>query len=221
MNSLPPNARLRYGAYLPHLSADDGIYAVTFRLADSLPQAVLKAWIEERHEIIQAESRIEKGLSATQSKQLQKLFSERIERYLDAGAGECWMNQPVIADLVENALKYFNGSRYELLAWCVMPNHVHVVVQSFLDYELSSILHSWKSYSAHQANKLLSRTGEFWQPEPYDHLIRDEEDLEHSIEYVLSNPAAAGLTNWRWVGVADNIASILTRGSGVPPELTP
>ncbi len=98
-----------------------------------------------------------------------------------------------------------------------MPNHVHVIVQPYPDFDLSDIEHSWKSYTAHKANKLLRRSGEFWQPEPYDHLIRDEEDLERSIEYILSNPKAAGLQNWRWVGISNNIAEILNRDPGVPP----
>ena len=218
MNSLPPNAKLRYGAYLPHLTSENGIYAVTFRLADSLPQSVLQVWVQERESFVELAQRSDRGLSMDESKQLQRLFSERIESYLDSGIGQCWMNKPEIADLVENAIKFFHGSRYELMAWCVMPNHVHVVVHPTSGFELSDITHSWKSYTAHQANKLLNRTGVFWQPEPYDHLIRDEDDLEHSVEYVLANPAAAGLGNWRWVGVTDNIASILTRGSGVSPD---
>lgn len=127
------------------------------------------------------------------------------------------MKNPAIADLVESALKHFDQGRYELLCWCVMPNHVHVVVQPHPALELGDIEHSWKSYTAHQANKLLRRSGVFWQPEPYDHLIRDEEDLEHSIEYILAHPKAAGLLDWRWVGISSNIAEILNRGSGVPP----
>ncbi len=218
---LPPGAKLRYGAYLPHLTCDDGIYAVNFRLADSLPQSVVVAWKRERDEIIAKATAQGKDLSKAEDERLKRLFSKRVESYLDAGAGECWMKNPEIADLVEKALKHFDQQRYELLCWCVMPNHVHVIVQPYPAFELSDIEHSWKSYTAHQANKLLRRSGEFWQPEPYDHLIRDEEDLEHSIEYVLANPKAAGLHNWRWVGISAKIAEFLNRGTGVSPVNTP
>ncbi len=214
---LPPSAKLRYGGYLPHLTCDDGIYAVNFRLADSLPQSVVVAWKQERAELIAKATAQGKELSREVDQRLKHLFSERIENYLDAGVGECWMKNPEIADLVETALKHFDKERYELLCWCVMPNHVHVIVQPYAVYKLSDIEHSWKSYTAHEANKLLKRSGEFWQPEPYDHLIRDEEDLEHSIEYILANPRSASLHNWRWVGISPNIAEILDRGSGVPP----
>ncbi len=214
---VPPDAKMRYGAYLPHLTCSNGIYAVTFRLADSLPQSVVVAWRRERDEIIAKAIAEGKALSKAEDDRLKQIFSERIESYLDAGAGECWMKDPVIADLVENALKYFDQQRYNLFGWCVMPNHVHVVVQPYPAYELSDIEHSWKSYTAHEANKRLRRSGVFWQPEPYDHLIRDEEDLNHAIEYILANPKASGLYNWRWVGISQNISEILNRGTGVPP----
>ncbi len=80
-----------------------------------------------------------------------------------------------------------------------MPNHVHVVVQPMFGHELSEILHSWKSFSAHEANRVVNRDGEFWQKESYDHIIRDEDDLVRTIRYVRENPIKIGLENWRWV----------------------
>lgn len=81
-----------------------------------------------------------------------------------------------------------------------MPNHVHAVLQTLPGQELSKILHSWKSFTAKMARTLLGGKGEFWQKESYDHLVRDAQDLEHCIRYVLNNPAAAGLRDWPWVG---------------------
>ena len=81
-----------------------------------------------------------------------------------------------------------------------MPNHVHTVVQPLAGYELARIVHSWRSFTAKQANRLVGATGPFWQPEAYDHLIRDEDDFQHHVEYVLTNPARAGLKKWKWVG---------------------
>jgi REP element-mobilizing transposase RayT len=111
---------------------------------------------------------------------------------------------------VEGALKFFDRQRYELFCWCVMPNHVHALVQPIGSHQLSDIEHSWKSYTAHRANELLGRSGEFWQEECYDHLIRDDEDLSHAVDYILANPKAAGLENWRWVGLREDLASLIT-----------
>jgi REP element-mobilizing transposase RayT len=192
--------RIRHGAYLPHWTRDGAIYAVTFRLADSLPNAVLEFWRFERRDIVKTARQAGRPLTRTEERRLDRLFSERVEKHLDAGAGQCWMLRDDVAGVVAGALRYFDGARYRLFAWCVMPNHVHAVVQPITGYELAEILHSWKSFTSKEANPLIERTGHFWQPEPYDHLIRDEVDFQHQIEYVLTNPVRAGLKNWRWVG---------------------
>lgn len=214
---------IRQGAYLPHWTRDGGFYAVAFRLHDSLPAHVVAEWKAEHQRLLN-----KRTSSVADEKQLQELFSNRVERHLDAGCGACWMRMPAIADIVADALTYFDGvkdlrrgtgcqpveSRYRLLAWCVMPNHVHVVLRPNPGHELKHILHSWRSFTANEANKLLCPTGASWQPEYYDHLIRDEDDLFHAIEYALNNPLAAGLRDWRWVGCADDIVAILDNESG-------
>ena len=101
------------------------------------------------------------------------------------------------------ALKFFDGERYELRAWVVMPNHVHVVVWPMPPNTLSEILHSWKSFTAHEINKLLpGKVVPFWQRESYDHLIRDDDDLRRCCQYTLMNPVNAGLCAeghlWPW-----------------------
>jgi len=131
---------------------------------------------------------------------LDYLYSEKIEHYLDSGVGSCYMKDNRVAKVVADALMHFESERYDLAAWCVMPNHVHVVLHPILDHKLEDILHSWKSYTAKEANRILGRTGSFWQTEPYDHLIRNKADFLHAVRYVLENPAAAGLRNWKWVG---------------------
>ncbi len=135
-----------------------------------------------------------------EERRLDKLFSSRVEKYLDAGAGKCWMRREDVAEVVAGALRHFHGARYQLFAWCVMPNHVHTVAQPLTGCELADIVHSWKSFTAKEANRLIGRAGQFWQAEPYDHLIRDEDDFQCQVEYVLTNPARAGLKNWKWVG---------------------
>ncbi len=190
----------RKGAYLPHWLQDGAAYSVTFRLADSLPEEVVESFIREREEIVRRAAAAGRSLTVDESKRLETLYSERVEAYLDAGHGACYMNDPRIAELVQSALLFFDGQRYDLVAWAVMPNHVHAVFVPRAKFDLAQILHSWKSYTSNQANGLLNRQGSFWQPEYFDHLIRDAADFERSVRYVLDNPKRAGLTNWRWVG---------------------
>jgi len=107
------------------------------------------------------------------------------------------MSDARIAELVANAITHFDEDRYLLFAWCVMPNHVHVVFEAH--EAIDQILHSWKSYTSKAANKVLSRDGEFWQQEYFDRTIRGTEDFSRTITYVLENPSRAGLQNWPWV----------------------
>ncbi|HEX8913783.1 MAG TPA: helicase C-terminal domain-containing protein [Humisphaera sp.] len=199
--------RIRDGAYLPHWTKEGAIYAVNFRLADSMPREVLEAWKRERNDIVDRAKQQGRPLSSSESDRLDVLHSEKVERFLDAGHGACWMNDPRIASLVADALQHFDGERYRLLGWCVMPNHVHAVVQPLTGHELEAIAHAWKSFTAHEANKLLGRTGAFWMAEVYDHLVRDDDDLRHALEYTWRNPDEAGLVNWAWRGCNAELVS--------------
>ena len=191
---------IRHGAYLPHWTlTSGGMYAVTYRLADSLPREVLERLVRERDALMAEAQRNPDGLTDDERQRLAHLHSERIEAYLDTGSGACWLRHPEIADLVAENLHHFGGERYQLHAWCVMPNHVHVLVEPLGIHRLSTIVQSWKSFTAKAANKRLGRSGDFWQPEYYDHMIRDEADYAHAVWYIEQNPAKAGLTNWPWV----------------------
>ncbi|MBL8885063.1 MAG: transposase [Phycisphaerales bacterium] len=138
-------------------------------------------------------------LTTFEEKRLDDLHSERIENWLDQGHGSCALRQPGIAEMVANALRFFDGDRYELHAWCIMPNHVHAVLKSSPAHDISKILLSWKGFTGDQYRKSTSTRGEFWQKESYDHIVRDKEDLANQIRYVLNNPKKAGLVDWPWV----------------------
>jgi REP element-mobilizing transposase RayT len=129
-------------------------------------------------------------------------ISRRIAQYEDAGHGACWLRDERIAALVEQALLHFDGKRYQLLAWCIMPNHVHALVETCEGWPLASVLHSWKSYTAHLANQALQQTGEFWFREYHDRFIRDEAHFNNALSYIEGNPVVAGLAgskdDWRW-----------------------
>jgi REP element-mobilizing transposase RayT len=155
--------------------------------------------LSAREAIVQNAAQQQRDLTDVEQRELAHLHSEKIDRLLDAGTGECVLKRPEIASLVADALEHFNDDRYRLLTWNIMPNHVHAVVQPGAEYDLPSILHSWKRHTARQANLLLGRTGaEFWQAEYYDHLMRGDDDLRHAVEYAWANSDAAGLTNWSW-----------------------
>ncbi|HZO99007.1 MAG TPA: type ISP restriction/modification enzyme, partial [Terriglobia bacterium] len=204
--------RIRYGAYLPHWTHEGATYAVCFRLADSLPESVVETWRFERNDIVKTAKQMNRPLSAHEQERLDQLFSERVEKFLDEARGECWMQRDEVAAVVAGALRHFDSQRYRLVAWCVMPNHVHAVLQPLPGYDLAGIIHSWKSFSSKEANRVLGRSGEFWQPEYYDHLIRDEQDFVRQVEYVLTNPQRAGLENWKWVGSGTGVSPVGSHG---------
>ena len=188
----PEGVKRREGANLPHWTQEGAIYSVTFRLADSVPAKVAEEWKVEREKY---DRLMATGtLSPQQQLEWRKLRSERVEALLDAGHGTCVLREPGHAEVVSNALKHFDGERYLLHAWCVMPNHVHVVVEPTAGYDLPQILHSWKSFTSHRFG-----LGEVWQAESYDHLVRDINDYSRSVAYVEENPAKAGMAGWKWV----------------------
>lgn len=118
-SALSPKINIRQGAYLPHWSRDCATYFVTFRLADSLPRSVIDTWVRERDNIIQTASQLGRSPSIEEERRLQVLFSSKVDKYLDAGRGACWLREGKIARLVVDALRHFDGERYRLLAWCV------------------------------------------------------------------------------------------------------
>jgi len=191
---------IRNRGRVPHWEADLAIYFVTFRLADSLPQSVLQAFEFERRDIVATALAAGRKLSPSEEKKLEILFSEKIESKLDAGVGRCHLANPAVADAVVGTLQHFHAARYHLYAWCVMPNHVHVLFRLLDGYALDGVMHSWKSYSAKKANRLLGRTGKFWQREYYDHMVRSEAAFYRIVNYIFQNPEKVGLRNWRWMG---------------------
>ena len=112
---------------------------------------------------------------------------------MTGGVGSRALGDTSIAELVVQALTHFDGERYSLLAWCVMPSHVHVLVTQIDGWPLSAIVHCWKSFTAQQANRLLGRRGRFWAPEYFDRAMRNAFQTELTVSYIESNPVAAGL----------------------------
>ena len=165
--------------YLPHFDGRALPQFITFHLADSIPMGVIQRWRRELKSLKYEQERI--------------VLQKRIERYLDQGYGEALLKASEVAKVVQDSLLKFDGSRYHLFSWVVMPNHVHSLITRFEDYELSDILHSLKSFTAHEANKILHRDGQFWIEDYFDRYIRSEEHFERTVKYIENNPVKAGL----------------------------
>jgi REP element-mobilizing transposase RayT len=182
-----------YQRHLPHWRQDGATYFVTFRLADSLPQAklaeldFLRAEWDRRHPAPMSRTALEEW-----THQLQ----QRIEDWLDQGMGSCLLKDTALAAILTNSLHHFDGERYELDCYVIMPNHLHVIARPLLQgaQALEDIVGSWKKYSARRINAAMSLTGDLWQDESYDRIIRDEEHLWRCIQYIGSNPERARLS---------------------------
>jgi putative transposase len=164
--------------YLPHFDSQDVTQFVTFRLADSLPTAALQ--------------RLRTAL------RVETLRDEMLDR----GWGACWLRQDEVARIVQDALLLFDGDRYRLHAWTIMPNHIHVLFSQVAGNSLGAVIASWKRFTAAQANRRLKRSGPFWQKDYWDRFIRDDRHFAAAEAYIDMNPVKAGLTaapqDWLW-----------------------
>lgn len=169
--------------YLPHFDCGEIPQFITFRLTDSLPAELLNVWRAMLEHLSKTEAESE--------------LRNRIEEHLDGGTGHAWLKNPAIASVIENALFHFDGRRYRLHSWVVMPNHIHVLLTPATGYGVPGIVHSLKSFTAKEANHLLERKGGFWQVDYYDRYVRNEEHYYRTVEYIEMNPVRAGLCESR------------------------
>ena len=163
--------------------------AMRFRLADSFPAELREEW----QKLLRIEDDRERRT--------------QLEAWIDLGHGVCHLKDERIARLVTDALRKFDGTRYRLIAFTIMPNHVHVLFEVG-EVPMAEIVRSWKQFTATQANKLLQRKGPFWQADYWDTFMRDVDHEERSIRYIQNNPVKAGLVKewqqWPWTFVRNN-----------------
>ena len=168
---------------LPHFDSPGVQQFVTYRLADAMPVSRRTEW----KAFLEIEDDLEKR--------------RKIEAYLDSGRGECHLRDPRIAMMVQENLCHHDGQKYQLLAWVIMPNHAHVLIEVW-EVPLGEIVQSWKSYTSKQANKILRRTGAFWGEDYFDTYIRDEKHCQVVVKYIEGNPVRAHLARvpeeWPW-----------------------
>jgi len=175
---------------LPHWQQEGATYFVTFRLADSLPKTFEQELYRERDEWLKQNRHT---LTPERAQEMNQCFCEKLEAELDRGGGACVLREEAVAGIVEGALNHFDGQRYWLGSYVVMPNHVHVLVRPLKEHKLSGILHSWKSFTTHEVRKMRGKTGTLWQDESFDHIVRNEHELEKYARYIEENPGKARL----------------------------
>ncbi len=185
----------RYRGYLPHFDGHGVVQSVTFRLADSIPEDALRR-LQQWQEL---------GLRCGRARHPVAQIQLELERLADAGHGECLLRQPAIAAIVVDALRHGDGTRYELDEWCVMPNHVHVLLEPTAA-SLGTIVGGWKSFTARQVNRLLDRRGRVWMADYFDRYIRDADHHTAVANYIRENPVKAGIVrkapDWPWSSAA-------------------
>ena len=207
MNNL--DYREFYRRSLPHIQPRGATFLVNFRLAGSLPAEVVERLRIEANQLEKNIQTIkdhkEKLLLRNEGQHI--LFIKWDEALHKSQTGPFWLGDERIADIVANSILYHDNNWFDLLAYCIMPNHAHLVLAPFessdtTDYSLTKIMHNIKRNSANHANKVLGRTGAFWQHENYDRFARNDTELERIIKYVLYNPVKANLvkeqTDWKW-----------------------
>jgi type I restriction enzyme R subunit len=197
--------RKRRGS-LPHWTQDGSVYFVTFRLADSIPDQAMKEWSDQRAEWIRCHGFDPKEfrsdlLDEGAQKDYARRFGRRFHELLDSGFGSCLLKKERNWRVVVKGLKFFDGDRYDLGSFVVMPNHVHLLICPKKGFELSGILQSIKSFTARQINELEGRSGSLWQRESYDRIVRSERELEIFRRYIRENPEKARLRKGEFVFV--------------------
>jgi REP-associated tyrosine transposase len=188
----PPASRRHKGwyarGYLPHFDNGAIVQVITFRLADSLPRGVYKHI-----------------LSVADDGERERLM----HRLIDEGRGRCLLRTPANAEIVVEALSFFDGERYRLLAWVIMPNHVHAMVEQIEGHRLDQIVHSWKSFTAKQINRRLNMDGRLWARDYFDRYVRGERHYFNAIYYIENNPVKAGFVrmaeDWAYSSAAKRL----------------
>jgi type I restriction enzyme R subunit len=180
----------KHGGKLPHWQQGEVFIFVTWRLGDSIPQAKLKMWQEEREAwLVHHPFPWSDAVEA----EYHERFSQRVDEWLDAGEGSCVLRDPLLAKVVADAFQHFNVERYQLDCFVVMPNHVHVIFQTAPNHELEDVIQSWKGFTGRKINEHLKKNGALWQNGYWDRILRHEEHRWKCREYIKNNPTVAKL----------------------------
>jgi REP element-mobilizing transposase RayT len=177
---------------LPHWQQGGAVYFITFRLADAVPASLRDQWQDERDNWLRLHP---EPWNLEIEGEYHQRFSGAIERWLDEGHGACLLRRRDCAKIVAETLRHFEGERVVMISFAVMPNHVHSLFVQNQEWPLEKLTQSWKRFTAREINKLLNRTGNLWQRDYFDRLVRDEKHFANCIRYIRRNPERAGLTS--------------------------
>ncbi|BCU77105.1 hypothetical protein llg_18200 [Luteolibacter sp. LG18] len=192
-----PNEEIaRHGVHLPHWQQDHSTFFLTFRLADSIPQSKLEKWKEERVVWLEMHP---KPWTEDEEREYHTRFSNLIERWLDGGEGECLLGRPAAASALRKVLLTKDQERYTQHSFVIMPNHLHVLASIGTAETLEGLVKIWKGASSRRVNVALARSGELWQANYYDRLIRDSEHFWNCARYIRRNPVKARLSAGQYV----------------------
>ena len=193
---------------LPHWEQRDAYCFITFRTADSIPKDVLERWIRERntwlalHHIDPARDDWQRDLEMLpeiEHREFWRTFTNKWHENLDQCHGECLLRRPELGAIVSENLRHCDGDRYELNSFAVMPNHVHVLLGVAGRDTMRRQCRNWKKYTATEINKRTGRSGQFWQWESFDHLVRSAASRAKFREYIVQNPVKAKLREGEFV----------------------
>jgi type I restriction enzyme R subunit len=188
---------------LPHWQQHEALYFVPFHLADSLPQPLLSRWKREECAWLEHHP---KPWTEKVTREYHSRFSAAKERWLDEGHGRCILRNSNSRLIVDEALRYFEGTRCHQIAFVVMPNHVHTLFILHREQTLHELLQSWKSFSSKKVNALNESHGAFWQRDYFDRLVRDGQHLDNCIRYIRRNPAHANLRDSEYTSYESEFA---------------
>ncbi|MFO1440284.1 MAG: transposase [Verrucomicrobiaceae bacterium] len=189
-----------YDRHLPHWRMPGRCYFTTFRLRDSLPAEVveeMKEQVRSWQKRLAESARVHAGKLPPEEwaawQDFQHAQMRKLEMILDEGRGECLLRHPEHRRALIDALHHFEGNRCEMLAYAIMPNHVHVLCRPLGEHSLERLNRSWKRHSADRIHRSLGRSGSLWQEESFDRLIRDADHYGRVVRYIAKNPILAHL----------------------------
>ena len=199
-----PKAEIHWHEHCrPHWSQAGAVVFITFRMHDSIPREVLNRWEREKQEWLRPRGRttaahwsfVVPTLPEEERNAFQKTFNRCREEFLDTCHGRCLLKQPELSKIVAESLLYFDGQRYRMGDFVVMPNHVHLLAVFPSAEMMKEQCDSWLHYTAFRINQAIGETGKLWQQEPFDHLVRSSKQYEYLRRYIADNPRKAGLAD--------------------------
>lgn len=220
-----------YKRNLPHYQPDNAVYFITFRLAFSLPKSVIVSLKKDYDDLLRS-TKLIKNISERNNViyKRRKQYFGKFDKLLDGSeSGALWLKNNDVAKIVYDSIIFRDKKEYDLHCFCIMPNHVHLVFKIGIEdvsriadstarngvssYRVTKILQDLKKYTAGESNKILSRSGQFWHRESYDHVIRNANEYKNIINYVVQNPVKAGLVDdfkkWKWTYISDSVKNII------------